>query len=708
MRILLTAINAKYIHSNLAVYSLKGSVGVYEPMVELAEYTINHQIEEIFAGIYQRKPDLLLFSCYIWNRREVLEVSEALKKVLPEIKIWAGGPEVSHDALQFLEENPQFDGVMIGEGEQTFYHLLEYYVDGQGALEDIPGIAWSSSAVRKILEQGDVTEEFRSQNVQNVTEKFQDQKTQNENGEFRSQNVQNVTEEFQSQTAQNENGEFRNQNAQNETEEFQSQTAQNETEEFQGKKYHMTPPTSPMKTLDALPFVYEDLSGFENRILYYETSRGCPFSCSYCLSSVDKSVRYRSLSLVKKELQYFLDRKVKQVKFVDRTFNCSHERTLELWQFLRDHDNGITNFHCEISADLLNEAELQLLSELRPGLLQLEIGVQTVNAAALSAIHRTARFEKIASNVKRVSAGHNVHQHLDLIAGLPYEDFESFRHSFDTVYSLNPQELQLGFLKVLKGSEMHRRAEEYGIVYRSTPPYEVLQTKWISCSELLRLKEIEEMLEVYYNSLQYRNTIHAVAALFSRPIELYEALADYYKEQNLSGKAYSRVQRAEILRAFLHQKIEAVQSEKMEYTEAAQNEKMEYTEAAQSEKAEDETKRRKQFVDELLTLDLYLRENAKSRPAWAANQEAVKPAAIAFYQEEEKMHRYLTGEMAERSWKQLQRMTHLEVFHTLRRDGDFYEYADEEQELWLLFSYERRDPLTGDAATFEVQVHSEE
>lgn len=648
MRILLTAINAKYIHSNLAVYSLKGSAGVYEPMVELAEYTINHQIEEIFAGIYQKKPDLLLFSCYIWNRREVLEVSEALKKVLPEIKIWAGGPEVSHDALQFLEENPQFDGVMIGEGEQTFYHLLEYYVDGQGTLEDIPGIAWSSSAVRKILEQGDVTEEFQGQNVQKVTE------------------------------------------------------------EFQGQKYHMTSPTSPMKTLDALPFVYEDLSGFENRILYYETSRGCPFSCSYCLSSVDKSVRYRSLPLVKKELQYFLDRKVKQVKFVDRTFNCSHERTLELWQFLWDHDNGITNFHCEISADLLNEAELQLLSELRPGLLQLEIGVQTVNAAALSAIHRTARFEKIASNVKRVSAGHNVHQHLDLIAGLPYEDFESFRHSFDTVYSLNPQELQLGFLKVLKGSEMHRRAEEYGIVYRSTPPYEVLQTKWISCSELLRLKEIEEMLEVYYNSLQYRNTIHAAAALFSRPIELYEALADYYKEQNLSGKAYSRVQRAEILRAFLHQKIEAAQGEKTEYTEAVQGEKTEHTEAVQNEKTENETKRRKQFVDELLTLDLYLRENAKSRPAWAANQEAVKPAVIAFYQEEENAHRYLTGEMAERSWKQLLRMTHLEVFHTLRRDGDFYEYADEEQELWLLFSYERRDPLTGDAATFEVQVHSEE
>lgn len=642
MRILLTAINAKYIHSNLAVYSLKGSAGIYEPMVELAEYTINHQMEEIFAGIYQKKPDILLFSCYIWNRREVLEVSEALKKVLPELKIWAGGPEVSHDAVQFLEENPQFDGVMIGEGEQTFYRLLEYYVDGKGVLEDIPGIAWHGCSV--------------------------------------------------------------------------------------------TSPQPLMKTLDELPFVYEDLSGFENRIIYYETSRGCPFSCSYCLSSVDKSVRYRSLSLVKKELQYFLDRKVKQVKFVDRTFNCSHERTLELWQFLRDHDNGVTNFHCEISADLLNEAELQLLGELRPGLLQLEIGVQTVNAAALSAIHRTARFEKIASNVKRVSNGHNVHQHLDLIAGLPYEDFESFRHSFDTVYRLYPQELQLGFLKVLKGSEMHRRAEEYGIVYRSTPPYEVLQTKWISCSELLRLKEIEEMLEVYYNSLQYRNTIHAAADLFSRPIELYEALADYYKEHKLSGKAYSRLQRAEILRAFLHERIESEQTgseadgnaadenatdgnatdgnaadgnaadDKAAHEKTEGVGRPEENSAAYKNTMTEGKKRRKQHIDELLLLDLYLRENAKSRPAWADKQEIEKSSAIAFYQEEEQRHRYLTGELAERSWKQLLRMTHLEAFYTLRKNGDFYEYARENQELILLFAYEQRDPLTGDAATWEVQM----
>ena len=479
MRILLTAINAKYIHSNLAVYSLKGSAGKYEPLVELAEYTINHQMEEIFAGIYRRKPELLLFSCYIWNRREVVETAESIKKVLPDVKIWAGGPEVSYDAKHFLKENPAFDGVMIGEGERTFYRLLQYYVDGIGTLEELPGVAFRERAHSAGLISGLISEQAET-----------------------------------SVTGKSEGCEV---------------TAGRDVqiERVSAEDIRLIPPAEPMKTLDELPFVYHDLKKFENRIIYYETSRGCPFSCSYCLSSVDKRVRYR-------------------------TFNCSHARTLELWRFLRDHDNGITNFHCEISADLLNEEELELLGTLRPGLLQLEIGVQTVNRDALAAIHRTAPFEKIAEHVNRVQGSHNIHQHLDLIAGLPYEDFESFRHSFDTVYALYPQELQLGFLKVLKGSEMYLRAQEYGIVYHSTPPYEVLQTKWITCGELLRLKEIEEMLEVYYNSLQYRNTMHAAEALFARPIELYEALADYYREEGLGGKSYSRMQRIEILRGFLH------------------------------------------------------------------------------------------------------------------------------------------------------------
>lgn len=621
MRILLTAINAKYIHSNLAVYSLKGSAGKYEPMVELAEYTINHQMEEIFAGIYRRKPELLLLSCYIWNRREVVETAESLKKVLPDLKIWAGGPEVSHDARHFLKKNPAFDGVMIGEGERTFYRLLEYYVGRKGTLDEIPGVAVRESAKREAMPAAG----------KECCEIITGCKIKGDSHLEQKVSAEDIT---------------------------------------------LVPPADPMKTLDELPFVYHDLHKFENRIIYYETSRGCPFSCSYCLSSVDKRVRYRSLDLVKKELLYFLDKRVKQVKFVDRTFNCNHARTLELWRFLRDHDNGVTNFHCEISADLLNEEELELLGTLRPGLLQLEIGVQTVNRDALAAIHRTAPFEKIAEHVKRVQKSHNVHQHLDLIAGLPYEDFESFRHSFDTVYALYPQELQLGFLKVLKGSEMYLRAQEYGIVYHSTPPYEVLQTKWISCDELLRLKEIEELLEVYYNSLQYRNTVHAAEALFARPIELYEALADYYNEERLNGKSYSRLQRMEILRGFLH----------------------------------GETKKQDifptEYFDELLTLDLYLRENAKSRPAWAGDQEQEKEAAIRFYQREEEERCYLKENGQKYTWKQLLRMTHLEHFHTLKKDGAFYGYAPE-GDLHLLFSYGERDPLTGDAWTAEVMWEDE-
>ena len=627
MRILLTAINAKYIHSNLAVYSLKGSAGKYEPLVELAEYTINHQMEKIFAGIYRRKPELLLLSCYIWNRREVTETAESIKKVLPDVKIWAGGPEVSYDAKHFLEENPAFDGVMIGEGERTFYRLLQYYVDGIGTLEELPGVAFRERAHSAGLILGSISEQAET-----------------------------------SVTGKSEGREM---------------TAGRDVQigRVSAEEIRLLPPAEPMKTLDELPFVYHDLKKFENRIIYYETSRGCPFSCSYCLSSVDKRVRYRSLDLVKKELQYFLDKRVKQVKFVDRTFNCSHARTLELWRFLRDHDNGVTNFHCEISADLLNEEELELLGTLRPGLLQLEIGVQTVNRDALAAIHRTAPFEKIAEHVNRVQGSHNVHQHLDLIAGLPYEDFESFRHSFDTVYALYPQELQLGFLKVLKGSEMYLRASEYGIVYHSTPPYEVLQTRWITCGELLRLKEIEEMLEVYYNSLQYRNTMHAAEALFHRPIELYEALADYYREEGLDGKSYSRMQRIEILRGFLHRE------------------------------AKKQNTLPEKYFDELLTLDLYLRENAKSRPAWSGDQEPEKEMAIGFYQREEEAPRYLKAMAQTHSWKQMLRMTHLEHFHTLAREGGFFGYAPQTQ-LYLLFSYEQRDPLTGDAETVEaLRVH---
>lgn len=588
MKILLTAINAKYIHSNLAVYSLKAAAGKYADQVELAEYTINHQEEAIFRSVYQKKPDLLFLSCYIWNRSEVLALAENVHKVLPDTIIWAGGPEVSYDAEAFLKENPAFTGVMIGEGEQTFPEVLAYYIEGTGMLESVQGIAYREAKQNWTLQMAAKTEVCDSRS------------------------------------------------------------------EHLPEQIVCTEARIPAKDLDEIPFVYENLKQFENRIIYYETSRGCPFSCSYCLSSIDKKVRFRSLDLVFRELAFFLEQRVPQVKFVDRTFNCSHERALAIWRFIQEHDNGVTNFHFEIAADLLNEEELELLAKMRPGLVQLEIGVQTVNEQTLQAIRRTASFEKIVQRVKKVAEAENIHQHLDLIAGLPYEDFASFQHSFDTVYQLQPQELQLGFLKVLRGSHMHQCTEEYGILYRSRPPYEVLATNWISCDELLRLKEVEEMLEVYYNSQQFRNTMEALTQ-HSTPFELYAALADHYKVHELEGKSYSRAQRFEILRNFIA-----------------------------------EQKLPQQTFDELLLLDLYLRENAKSRPQWAPDLSAYQKEIIQFYQQEEQEHRCLSGYEG-MTWKQMMRMTHLEPFTD-----------DEGTMRWRLFDYQKRNPLTGDARLTEL------
>ncbi len=664
MKVLLTAVNAKYIHSNLAVYSLKAAAREFEEQVELAEFTINHRSEVIFGEIYRKKPDLLLFSCYIWNRREVLETAENIRKVLPDTVIWAGGPEVSWDAELFLRENPQFDGVMIGEGEQTFYRLLQYY-DKQFALRSLAGPDNSAAGLpaEPSLSRGatflhcEPEETWRS--------------------EIKLPLSRGASASYYT------------------------------LEEIPGiawragraAEIRQNPPAPPERTLDALPFVYHDLQRFENRIIYYESSRGCPFSCSYCLSSLEKRVRFRSLELVKKELAFFLEHQVRQVKFVDRTFNCSHSHAMEIWRFLLEHDNGVTNFHFEISADLLTEEELTLLAKMRPGLVQLEIGVQTVNPEALAAIHRTAPFEKIAEHVRRIAASHNIHQHLDLIAGLPFEGYESFGRSFDAVYALHPQELQLGFLKVLRGSEMQKRAGEYGIVYRSEPPYEVLQTRWISCGELLRLKEIEEMLEVYYNSHQFDRTIGALELEYGRPFVLYEALASFYRvrEEGQQGqRSYTRMQRLELLREFVRETLgqrdlrttmdQDTQTEQEQAERKTKSGKVGKDLPGAKKSSEKSGEQRMLWYDRLLVQDLYLRENAKTRPVWAREQEPLKDRIIEFYKEEEQTRRYLPHYQG-RTWKQLMKMTHLEY------EGDGK---------WLLFDYAKRDPLNYAVAVTEI------
>ncbi len=502
MKILLAACNAKYIHSNLAVYDLKAYSSDYDKEVLLREYTINQPKDEILKDIYGSGADVVCFSCYIWNISFVRELIRDLAKILPETAFWAGGPEVSYDAEKFLTEMPEMTGVLVGEGEKTFHDLLEYYIDGKGSLGEIRGIAYRDG------------EEIRHNGWRELM------------------------------------------------------------------------------NLSEIPFVYEHLEEFENRIIYYESSRGCPFSCSYCLSSIDKKLRFRDLELVKKELQFFLDHKVPQVKFVDRTFNCKHEHAMAIWKYILEHDNGVTNFHFEVSADLLRDGEMDLMAKMRPGLIQLEIGVQSTNPETIRAIHRHMDLDKLKRCVDRVHSFRNIHQHLDLIAGLPYEDYDTFHRSFNDVYQMKPDQLQLGFLKVLKGSLMQGEAEKYGIVHKEKEPYEVLSTNWLPYGDVLKLKAVESMVEVYYNSGQFQHTLEYLVPLAKDAFTFYESLGAFYEKKGYSEISHSRMRRYEILLEYLQEETD-VSVEKA-------SQKMLY--------------------------DLYLREKLKKRPSFAPDQKVYETA----------------------------------------------------------------------------------
>lgn len=567
MKILLTAINAKYIHSNLAVYSLRAYANqkVGDGIdIEIAEYTINQQLQDIMRDIYEKHPDILCLSCYIWNLQYIEELVREIHKVCPKMPIWLGGPEVSYDAKKVLERLPEVTGVMKGEGEKTFAELCKYYQEPElENLKDIAGITFRKEA-NEVIDN---------------------------------------------------------------------------------------PWRKPMD-LSEVPFVYDNMKDFENKIIYYETSRGCPFSCSYCLSSIDKKLRFRDLELVKKELKFFVDHKVPQVKFVDRTFNCKHDHAMTIWEFIRDNDNGVTNFHFEVSADLLNEQEIELIKTMRPGLIQLEIGVQSTNPETIKEIHRTMDFEKLGEIVKRIQEGNNVHQHLDLIAGLPFEGFQSFAKSFDDVYALKPHQLQLGFLKVLKGSYMEEQKDNYGLVYKSAPPYEVLFTKWLSFEEVLRLKGIEEMVEVYYNSRQYEKTLEMLEKEFISMFEMYEKLWNFYEKNGLNKVQHKRAARYKILFDFICE--------------------------LENKKVSEEHYR------ELLTYDYYLRENAKTRPEFADDNKLSKEYQRFFYEKEAEERKYLKS-YAQYDKNQMRKMTHLEYFACL--------------EQVVLFDYMSRNPLNQEART---------
>ena len=576
MKTVLVAINAKYIHSNLAVYSLRSYARTFGYEPELLEFTINQQKDQILKGIYEAKPDLLCFSCYIWNLSYVEEIIEDIKKILPKVTIWAGGPEVSYDAPKFLKRHPEVDGIMCAEGEKTLTELISYYEIGKSQGKSLDGI----------------------------------------NGIVYQEN----------------------------------------------KTIHQTPLRDIMN-MDDLVFPYEDLKDFEHKIIYYESSRGCPFSCSYCLSSIDKKLRFRSFSLVEKELEFFLAHKVPQVKFVDRTFNCKKSHAMAIWTYIKEHDNGITNFHFEVAADLLTEDEIALIQTMRPGLIQLEIGVQSTNEKTLAEIHRKTDFEEITRKVKAVQKGENVHQHLDLIAGLPYENYESFGHSFNDVYALKPEQLQLGFLKVLKGSYMAEAAEGYGCVHKAKPPYEVLGTRWLSYEEILKLKGVEEMVEVYYNSGQFQKTIRAMEHLFETAFSMYEELADFYEKNGYNEVSHTRIRRYEILQEFLQEKEANLE-----------------------------------YFKQLMIFDLYARENMKTRPQWANDLSAYKMQILDFYKKEEENPELLTDYQGYQA-RQTIKMTHIEVFT--------YDVINENEEKGaypVLFDYKKRSPLTNDAKAVFVQL----
>lgn len=570
MKFLLVAVNAKYIHSNPAVYSLKRFAGEYTDAVEIAEYTINNRMEDILEDIYRRKPDVIGFSCYIWNIGMVEKLMGGLHKLLPKLPVFLGGPEVTYDADKLLRKYPYLTGIFIGEGEATFAQVVKYYVKkNPESLEDIPGL---------MLRSG------------------------------------------------------------------------------------MTPERKPLNLTD-VPFLYDDMAPFTNRIIYYETQRGCPFRCSYCLSSIDKTVRFRDIEVVKRELAFFLEKKVKQVKFVDRTFNCNHDHAMAVWQYLYEHDNGVTNFHFEIAGDILREDEIALVAKMRPGLVQFEIGVQSTNTDTLREIRRVMDIEKLKQVVAALKAAHNVHIHLDLIAGLPYEDYDSFARSFNDVYAMEPEQLQLGFLKVLKGSYMAEMAESYGLVYTDYAPYEVLYTNWLSFTEICRLKRIEEMVEIYYNSGQFAHSLPVMIADFGQgAFAFYEALADFYEEQGFFVETPSRIYRYQALLSF----AKSIHPERQE------------------------------LYKELLLFDLYVRENLKSRPDFAPDLHDLQPVIHAFYKKEESERRYLPH-LSEIPAPQLSRMTHLEPFSYSVWATDVSGVKRLPEQAFLLFDYDHRDPLTKEA-----------
>ena len=656
MRFLLCGINAKYIHSNLAIFSLKAYADrkkIPGAEIILKEYTINNYVEDILQDLYEEKADVVIFSCYIWNISFVRELAAELKKVSPDVKIWAGGPEVSYAANKFLMENPAFDLIMQGEGEEVFSELIRLTVEEKCRIKDV----YKQSESKKVL-SGIVEKRYSIERKQAVKEEkdIEDKHFAGEDNVYPTNYIDmSKLQKLQGIAVRDFSGKAALGNAES---------------NIENKTKIINTGFATLMDMDTIPFVYEDFHLFEHKILYYETSRGCPFCCSYCLSSVDKTVRFRSLPIVKKELDAFLEAKVPQVKFVDRTFNCNRQRAIDIWSYLVEHDNGITNFHFEISSDLLGEEELELFAKMRPGLIQLEIGVQSTNGETVDAIHRHMDLDKLFHYVDRVHELGNIHQHLDLIAGLPYENYERFGCSFDDLYAHEPDQLQLGFLKVLKGTMMEEEVKKYSILYRNQPPYEVLGTKWLSYDEIILLKGVEELVELYYNSGQYTLTLKYAVPFFESPFRFYEMFSAWYRGKGYHKLNHNRLEKYNILREFLREHIDENEWD---------------------------------TLDEIMLYDMYLRENVIGRPAWAKDTAQYKKEWKALYREQGEKLFPEDVQAGIYDSKRAANQSHIEVFEINIKKFEQSGQVEKKQ-VFCLFDYSRRNPLNRAARTVEWEI----
>ena len=656
MRFLLCGINAKYIHSNLAIFSLKAYADrkkIPGAEIILKEYTINNYVEDILQDLYEEKADVVIFSCYIWNISFVRELAAELNKVSPDVKFWAGGPEVSYAANKFLMENPAFDLIMQGEGEEVFSELIRLTVEEKCRIKDV----YKQSESKKVL-SGIVEKRYSIERKQAVKEEkdIEDKHFAGEDNVYPTNYIDmSKLQKLQGIAVRDFSGEAALGNAES---------------NIGNKTKIINTGFATLMDMDTIPFVYEDFHLFEHKILYYETSRGCPFCCSYCLSSVDKTVRFRSLPIVKKELDAFLEAKVPQVKFVDRTFNCNRQRAIDIWSYLVEHDNGITNFHFEISSDLLGEEELELFAKMRPGLIQLEIGVQSTNGETVDAIHRHMDLDKLFHYVDRVHELGNIHQHLDLIAGLPYENYERFGCSFDDLYAHEPDQLQLGFLKVLRGTMMEEEVKKYSILYRNQPPYEVLGTKWLSYDEIILLKGVEELVELYYNSGQYTLTLKYAVPFFESPFRFYEMFSAWYRGKGYHKLNHNRLEKYNILREFLREHIDENEWD---------------------------------TLDEIMLYDMYLRENVKGRPAWAKDTAQYKKEWKALYREQGEKLFPEDVQAGIYDSKRAANQSHIEVFEINIKKFEQSGQVEKKQ-VFCLFDYSRRNPLNRAARTVEWEI----